>query len=310
MATINGDGTDNVLNGTSDADDITGGAGNDTVNAGNGNDVIVGGDASLAPTDLVLDWTDEGANGSDLSAGFTQDTGGITVDVSFTNGGTGTSATVATGAGFVDTGDPFDANSNLSLIGNGTGTAWTTELEFSANAGTGFDDSVSNVSFRLQDIDSGGWKDVLTVNAYDADGNLIEVSLTASGDDGIDGNTATAGGTASDTDEALGSVLVDIPGPVARIEIIYENEGAGGQLLYVSDVHFEALPQDDDELFGEGGNDTISGGFGNDLLDGGGGSDNLLGGVGFDTLDAGGGNDTLDGGEGNDTLQGDGGSTA
>ncbi|MEL7215537.1 MAG: calcium-binding protein, partial [Pseudomonadota bacterium] len=307
MAVINGDGSDNVLNGTSDPDTITGGAGNDTVTAGDGNDLIIGGDGTLAPTDLVLDWTDQGGNGTDLSGGFTQNTGGINVDVSLTNGGTGTSATVATGAGFVDTGEPFDTNSNLSLIGNGTGTAWTTELEFSAAAGSTFDDSVSNVSFRLQDIDSGGWKDVLTVNAYDANGNLIEVNLTASGDETIDGNTASAGGTATGTDDAQGSVLVEIPGPVARIEIIYENEGVGGQLLYVSDVHFEALPEDDDDLSGGNGNDTIQGGFGNDVLDGGSGSDSLAGGDGYDTLEGGSGNDTLDGGAANDLLEGDGG---
>ena len=307
MAVINGDGSDNVLNGTSDPDTITGGAGNDTVTAGDGNDLIIGGDGTLAPTDLVLDWTDQGGNGTDLSGGFTQNTGGINVDVSLTNGGTGTSATVATGAGFVDTGEPFDTTSNLSLIGNGTGTAWTTELEFSAAAGSTFDDSVSNVSFRLQDIDSGGWKDVLTVNAYDADGNLIEVTLTASGDETVDGNTASTGGTANDPDDAQGSVLVEIPGPVARIEIVYENEGVGGQLLYVSDVHFEALPEDDDDLSGGNGNDTILGGFGNDVLDGGGGADSLVGGDGYDSLEGGGGSDTLDGGAANDLLEGDGG---
>ena len=57
MATINGDDTDNVLNGTADADDITGGAGNDTINAGGGDDVVDGGSSTLTNTDLFLDWT-------------------------------------------------------------------------------------------------------------------------------------------------------------------------------------------------------------------------------------------------------------
>jgi Ca2+-binding RTX toxin-like protein len=307
VATINGDGTDNVLNGTSDADDITGGAGNDTINAGSGNDVIDAGSSSLTPTDLELNWTDEGGDGTNIVGGFTQNTGGINVEIGFTNGGTGTSATVETNAGYVDTGEPFNANSNVSLIGNGTGTAWTTDIEFSAVGGSGFDDSVSNVQFRLQDIDQGGWQDVLTVNAYDADGNPIEVNLTPSGDDSVSGNTVTAGGSATAPTSDQGSVLVEIPGPVARVEIIYENAGTGGQLLYVSDVHFQAVPQDDDQVFGEGGNDTISGGFGDDLLDGGGNNDSIDGGEGYDTLVGGGGRDTLDGGAGNDTLQGDGG---
>ncbi len=304
MATINGDGTDNVLNGTSNADDITGGAGNDTINAGGGNDVIEGGDSTITPTDLVLDWTDQGGNGTNIAGGFTQNTGGINVDVDFTNGGTGSSATVATGAGYVAPGEPFDTNSNLSLFGSGTGTAWTTDIEFSAAAGSGFDDSVSNVQFRLQDIDAGGWQDVLTVNAYDADGNLIEVVLTPSGDDTVSGNTVTAGGSATGTNSAQGSVLVQVPGPVARVEIIYENAGTGGQLLYVSDVHFEAYPTDDDDIFGEDGDDTILGGLGSDYLDGGNNDDSIDGGEGFDTLIGGSGSDTLDGGSGADTLDG------
>ncbi|MEO0773115.1 MAG: Hint domain-containing protein [Pseudomonadota bacterium] len=308
MATINGDGTDNSLNGTSDADDITGGAGNDTINAGGGNDVVDGGSPSLTSTDLFLDWTDQGNDGDDIAAGFTQDTGGINVGVTITNGGTGVSATVEENAHYVDTGEPFDANSALGLIGSGNGTAWTTDLNFSAVSGSGFADEVENVAFRLQDIDQGGWQDVLTVNAYDADGNLIPVTLTPAGDDTVNGNTVTAGPSATGATDPQGSVLVSIPGPVARVEIIYENGGTGGQLLYVSDVHFEAVPTDDDTIFGEGGNDTLSGGFGNDFIDGGNNNDVLDGGTGNDTLEGGSGNDDLTGGAGNDDLSGEGGS--
>ncbi len=325
MAIINGDGSDNVLNGTGSADDITGGAGNDTINAGDGNDLVDGGSAALSNTSLFLDWTNQGVDGDSIATGFTQDTGGINVGVSFANGGVGTSATVEQNATFVDTGEPFDTNSGLGLRGNGNGTAWTTDLNFSAVGGSGLADTVENVSFRLQDIDQGGWQDVLTVNAYDADGNPIAVNLTPAGDDTVSGNTVTAGPTATGATDPQGSVLVSVAGPVARIEVIYDNAGTGGQLLYVTDVHFEAVPTDNDSIFGEAGNDTLFGGFGNDFIDGGtnndsidGGSgndtliggtgnDTLFGGAGSDSLAAGSGADVLEGGEGNDTLSGDGG---
>ncbi len=322
MATINGDGSDNTLNGTGSADDITGGGGNDTINAGGGNDVIDGGSPTLTRTDLFLDWTDQGGDGTNIASGFTQNTGGVNVAVSFTNGGTGTSATVEENSTFVDTGEPFDVNSGLGLRGNGNGTAWVTNLDFSAVGGSAFSDNVENVTFRLQDVDQGGWQDVLTVNAFDADGNAVEVILTAAGDDVVTGNTVTAGPSATGATNPQGSVLVSIAGPITRVEIIYDNAGNGGQLLYITDVHFQGLPRDDDTIFGQGGNDTISGGFGDDFIDGGAnndfidggegndtliggsGSDSLLGGVGNDDLSGGGGADTLDGGAGDDTLSG------
>src|SRR5262245_136223 len=72
------------------------------------------------------------------------------------------------------------------------------------------------------------------------------------------------------------------------------------------------------QVFGQGGNDTISldeangalpaaqlfGGAGNDTLTGGSGNDQLFGGTGNDTLLGNGGNDLLFGGAGNDTLIG------
>src|ERR1700745_3125785 len=72
------------------------------------------------------------------------------------------------------------------------------------------------------------------------------------------------------------------------------------------------------QVFGEGGNDTITldeangalpaallfGGAGNDVLTGGSGADQLFGQAGNDTLLGKGGNDLLFGGDANDTLTG------
>ncbi len=308
MATINGNASDNALTGTGSADSITGFAGNDTVSGGGGNDYIDGGAPSLAPTPLDLNWTAQGGDGTSVAGGFTQNTGGINVAVSFTDDGGGTTAVVDTRDTYVDGGETFDANSNLALRGDGGASVWTVDLNFSAVGGSGFADEVENVSFRLQDIDANGWQDIFTVNAYDADGNLIPVTLTPAGNDTVSGNTVSAGPGGTSADDPLGSVLVEIAGPVARVEIIYENGGTSGQLGLITDVEFEAVPTDEDELFGEAGNDTILGGFGDDLLDGGDNNDSLDGGSGNDTLLGGSGNDTALGGEGQDSLEGGGGS--
>ncbi|WP_438956462.1 hypothetical protein [Cognatiyoonia sp.] len=142
MAIINGDDSNNTIVGTADADTITGGAGNDTINAGAGDDVVDGGSSTFSNTPLFLDWTNQGVDGTDIFAGFTQDTGGIDVAVSFTNGGVWTGATVEADETYVDTGEPFDPNSCLGLRGCGTGMAWTTALDFSSVAASGLFASV------------------------------------------------------------------------------------------------------------------------------------------------------------------------
>ena len=71
----------------------------------------------------------------------------------------------------------------------------------------------------MQDIDRSSWQDEVTVRAYDADGNLIPVDMTPAGNDIVDGNTVTAGNSADSISSADGSVLVEIGGPVARIEM-------------------------------------------------------------------------------------------
>ncbi len=57
-----------------------------------------------------------------------------------------------------------------------------------------------------------------------------------------------------------------------------------------------------DQLFGDGGDNVLTGNDGNDLLSGRGGADTLDGGDGDDILQGGGGNDVLDGGDGIDTA--------
>jgi Ca2+-binding RTX toxin-like protein len=81
--------------------------------------------------------------------------------------------------------------------------------------------------------------------------------------------------------------------------------GDGDDLIAGGIYDGESIPggeADDDLIFGNHGNDTISGQSGNDLLYGGDGNDVLAGDTGNDTLYGGQGSDAIDGGAGNDVI--------
>ncbi|MCK8483876.1 Hint domain-containing protein [Aliiroseovarius sp. S2029] len=311
-------GNDDIIYGYEGNDTIAAGAANDTVYGGDGNDTIDGGagddviygdnDPAEAPSE-VLDWSAQGGDGTNLSGGFTQNTGEMDVSVSFSSDGTNAPVyrVETSDTTYAATGEDFDRNSSLYLYGNGDGTTSTTTIDFAAAAGSSSLDDVANVSFRINDVDwgSGNHRDVVTVNAIDANGNPVSVTLTPGGGDTVSGNTVTANNVGESQNDLGGSVLIEIAGPVSEIEIIYANALSGTQAIWVSDVHFDTIPNP-----GLDGDDTIDGGDGADTIYGQGGDDTLAGGLGADTLDGGAGSDTLNvaagdtasGGAGSDTF--------
>ena len=319
---INGNGHENIIYGGSSTsptgtgnDTINAGAGNDTVYGGDGNDVIRGGgntdtlfggdgndtiygDDQTAPAGSVetLNWTAQG-NNTNVAGGFTQDTGNMRVTYAYNDNGAGTGAQTTTTTQYV-TGTTAPNNSGLWLQGNGAGPSSTSSLSFDAEAGSNFSDQVANVSFRLNDIDSGNFRDIVTVRAFDLNGNPVAVVLTPSGNDTVSGNTITAGSGGDSASSANGSVLVSIAGPVHYIEIDYENGLSNLQYLYVTNVSFTTLPAAD-------GNDSIDAGAGSDTIYGGGGNDSIQGNAGVDVIYGGAGDDTVDGGSENDVVYGD-----
>jgi Ca2+-binding RTX toxin-like protein len=178
-------------------------------------------------------------------------------------------------------------------------------MSFAASSGAIVADEVENVTFRINDIDWGNnnHTDIVTVIAFDADGNPVTVTLTPAGGETIVGNTITANNVANSPGDADGSVLVQIAGPVSSVEIIYSNGQGGTQAIWVTDVQFDVVPvaNGNDSLDGGAGDDTIHGEGGNDTLIGGTGADSLLGGDGDDVLFAAQG-DTIDAGAGDDTI--------
>lgn len=336
---INGEGGADILAGDSGDDTINGGLGNDTIYGGTGsdsingqsdNDVIYG---DLGPTATVdtetLNWAAQGGNTTDLSAGFTQDTGDIDVSVGFTSDGNNlpTFEVDTARTQYVAGGEDFATNSSLFLFGNGDGATSTTQIDFAASSEQAVEDVVENVEFRINDMDwgSGNHTDQFVISAEDADGNPVDISFTFGGGDTVTGTaatgyTVTANQVADDTFQVGGSVLINVAGPVKTISISYANLQGGTQGIWLSNMNFDTLPlgsldaandtlnggAGNDSLFGEDGNDSLDGDSGDDALDGGAGNDTLIGDLGADTLIGGTGNDSLNVTHNDSAVGGDG----
>ncbi len=300
-------------------DSIEGGGGNDTITAGSGDDTVLGeggndviygdygGTDSGTGAEEKLDWSQAGNDGANIASGFTQTTGELDVSVSFSNDGNNnpTFNVESSDAIYTATGEPFDPNTSAYLYGNGDGATSTTSISFDSASGSIGTGEAENVSFRISDIDwgSGNHRDIVTINAYDSDGNPVTVNITPGSNDSVSGNTITAGNVGENQDAAGGSALIEIAGPVTEIEISYSNGLGGTQAIWVSNLHFNptiAAPGDD-SLDGGEGNDTIYGEAGNDTLLGGLGNDSLIGGEGDDTFYLAQG-DIAQGGEGEDLF--------
>lgn len=271
--TLDGGGGNDSVDGGAGADVLDGGSGSDTLIGGAGDDTLDGGTQGTptTATSESLSWSAQGADEADLSNGFTQDTGVMNVAVSYVNDGSGNEFTVeSSGQQYTAGGEPFDPFSGAVIGGDGNGPYSTTTLDFNANS-DGYADEVENVQFRLNDIDSDSWTDYVVINAYDADGNVVPVTITqtSNGDDIVSGNTITGANGTDNPDNESGSALVDIAGPVAKIEIIYENTGTNNALIHVTDVHFDTIatpPTDDDVLTGGAGDDVFVFGGGDDTI--------------------------------------------
>ncbi|MCI5087023.1 MAG: Hint domain-containing protein [Rhodovulum sp.] len=288
-----GGGNDTIASGAGD-DLIYGGTGADSISGGDGNDTILG-DQDLTATTESLNWSAQGGDEADLASGFTQNTGDMNVSVSFASDGNNapTYQVETSDANYTTGEDPFATNSSVELFGTGDGATSTTTIDFSAANGS-VGNEVTDVTFRINDIDmsAGNHIDQLTVTAYDAQGNEVPVTLSTTGNDTINGNTVTSGSTLDTSADANGSVLVDIAGPVARIEISYSNvetniTAAGTHGVTVTDIYFDTMAVGDA--------DTIDGGAGDDLIDAGDGDDLIQFTDGF-------GNDTVAGGETGESI--------
>ena len=283
-------GDDTIL--SDDGDDLVfAGSGDDSVEGGDGADTIFGdsGGAETTTTRESFEWdlapdpngADPIENG-DAITGFTQNTGSVDVTFSILQSDAGVTNkfedTDQNVAGIDTGGAPIDDNSSFLSTLNGQGNEGDYRLDF--------DKPVENVSFRVNDIDGDG---IVRIKAFDADGNPVEIELTAganltlSDTDGVPGNDTadSQGGYQSDASPNY-SILVDVPGPITRIEIEHDQNGTNTTGINITDVYFDvttaATPEaGDDTLLGEDGDDLIFGEGGDDSIDGGVGNDTLFG---------------------------------
>ncbi|TAG13879.1 MAG: hypothetical protein EAZ40_14520, partial [Rhodobacterales bacterium] len=235
-----GDHKANIISGGGGADTIQGGFGSDSIQGGDGNDVIDAGPDTPPvitppqPLDLRLDWDAQAASGTNIEAGFVQSTGGINIQVTYTedDNATNTAFTIDNGPLDVGAGDSVpiysvtgeaggrtietDSAGVLSRANGGPGTTETT-INFSSAANSGLTGEVSDVYFRISDIDrladGTGFRDTVTVFAYDALGNPVLVDFTVVATQISEtGNTLTAlpGSAAVAPDTPSGSALVYI----------------------------------------------------------------------------------------------------
>ena len=297
---------------------------------------------------MILDWALFGTYGTELGGSTTVNTGGMDVTVDYLEQDECSWAQTRETEQYVAPGESFDPNSALKLFGaggeGGVDNTSTTTFSFAATDDD-FTDQVQNVSFRINDIDardSGmNGQDIVTVRAYDASGAMIPVVMSTTGSVVLAGNTATGvsdGGSELYANSPDASVLVNIAGPVARIEIDYDNGGDGNQYIWVTDINFATVdacgPGSDGIVSGTGGDDLIDfdyvgdpdgdridhndailphvttqddivhAGDGDDTVEAGEGNDLVYGGAGDDVLNGNEGNDTLLGGTGSDTVEG------
>jgi Ca2+-binding RTX toxin-like protein len=311
-----GAGNDKISAGSGD-DTILGGAGNDYI-AGNDGDDRLHGDADTTE-ETTFSWANQNIeDGVSVTGGITGVTssGNIQVTMSVDQGENFRSATMERNDPLYDYNELSDSSS-IRILGGAEGSDPNTakmSIDFSS-LDSGVSDEVSNVTFGIFDIDQAyGFVDEVIVRAYDADGNLIPVNLTAGNSDTLDVNDETGRAISTDagrgtTNAKTGFLQVDIAGPVSRIEIEYNNHDPDdtGHAIRVGDLKMSTISATDagnDTLDGGAGNDTIYGDGGNDSLSGGADNDSLSGGSGDDRIEGGTGHDTIAGGTGNDAMSG------
>ncbi|SOB97771.1 Ca2+-binding RTX toxin-like protein [Rhodobacter sp. JA431] len=304
---------DDTIMGLGSDDSLYGGADNDSIEGGAGDDYIEGDGelATAAPAKaLTVDWQQFNENCGTIVDGSSYDMGGVSVTFDFTAQDYGATATSYTGAQYVEAGDGLEGTGGLRLYGcggeGGIDNTSTTTLTF-ASTDEDYASAVTDVTFRINDVDIGNssdyHEDIVTVRAYDADGNLLDVTYEVGGSQTVSGNTVTGqdvdNGSLSTTSET-GSVLVHISGAVARIEIDYDNGGDTDQAITLTDLTCTTVSAEDDEIAGD---DTLLGGDGDDTILGQGGDDIITGGEGDDVLSGGDDRDVIYGATG-DTVDG------
>jgi hypothetical protein len=285
---------------------VQGTAGNDVIDntyTGDPDGDVV--DLVIPDTPLQFNWSDY-ADETNLEAGVTQNAGGINVAVTYADPNVVDEFSAELSGGvndavYVAPGEPFSTTSAGYLRGEGAVEDTLLVFDFSSTGGSGFNDEVENVQFRISDIDglsdgTNNFQDIVTIQAFNANGDPVTVNITGGSNLTVDPatGTITAALTNFTPSSVEASALIEIPGPVSQIVVSYDNGGTTAQAIYFTDIHFDAVADVDLD-------DIIEAGEGDDIITGGEGADTVFGGAGNDTITVGTGDNAI-GGDGDDTF--------
>lgn len=277
-----GAGDNDVLDGGLDADTMVGLAGNDTYIVDDLADVVVedvGAGTDTVETEMAELSIESMANVENLT--YT----GIDADPFVGTGNSGNN--VISGGDLNDTLSGLAGNDTLN---GGLGTDTLTGGVGNDTLNGGDDNDVLVGGIGTDTLNGGTGADNM---AGGADNDIYVV------DDAGDVVNETAAGS-SGIDQVSASISYVLGANVENLTLTGADaiNGTGNTVANVINGN-----NDNNQLFGAGGDDTINGNGGNDLIDGGEGNDNLNGGDGTDTYVGGAGNDTINVGSGNDIVR-------
>jgi hypothetical protein len=185
-----------------------------------------------------------------VTPGITIDTGNVIVNISVDL--LGNSGVVRYDSGrtiYVAPGELFTPTETLSLNGNGaTGLTARLKISFTPEYDVNVSTNVSNVRFRISDIDGITPNERVDYVAYNANNEVVPITYTLGSNlRQLTPDTITAVANAPSTNGAErpeNSCLATIVGPVSRIECVYSNRNAGNptHTVWLSDIVFNTIP--------------------------------------------------------------------
>ncbi|MEP5167939.1 MAG: calcium-binding protein [Shimia thalassica] len=318
VITSNGD---DIIAGSSAADNISsssgadtthGGAGADTIDGGGGADLLFGGDGDDTFLNVGMgDVVDGGAGHDFLHFGFDQSTTGVVVD--FLNGlgeAANWTGIEALHGHLSDHDDVMITGIQLHSLQGRSGTDLL-RMDYSGALA----DGRTATSVDLWELGTDGYDRNEQVSLSDGSAHSFYVlafeQFDITGTVGVD---KLRGGDEGDT--LRGGAGADTIDGGGGADLLFGGDGddtlIGGE---GDDILIGGDSEDDlrDVIYGGDGNDSIDGGYGNDELRGDAGDDVIAGGFGADTVIGGTGDDTLTGsafgdqiygGDGNDFING------
>ncbi len=300
MATILGDNTDNVLNGTPNDDNISsydgddvlyGFDGNDTLQGWGGDDTIFGGNGDDRMSGGIGDNRYDGGAGTDMVYFNGSSSLAVHVDLNITgpqNTGRGMETLISienlTGSGSDDT-----------LIGNAVDNLFGGAQGDDTMFGNGGNDHL--VGFSRNDIIHGGTGDDRLRGQGDNDIIYDNTGLIAdNGNDSLEGDAGmdllySAGGQDTIIGGADFDILYferltetsDVSFEALAGGAVFTETGDNSVIMQIEQFHV-SLGYGHDTIRTLGADDVIYGNNGNDVIEGRGGADTMFGGNGFDTV--------------------------